>query len=204
MMLDQQAAMGLAPSQAAYQMQSGLDQSLANQQALAGGARGAAGLALAGTNMAANSANMQNQTYNQAAALRAQEMAQGRGAYSNDTNNLVNQTANRLGLANNMAMGNAGQFTNYNLGVGGVGASYGNTGLGYNNGAQNWWQTGMGPMNQNLTSATTTGGQNVQASTGTQDTNAGVGQANTAAKAGQVNKIIDTVTGAATNGLNKT
>ncbi len=94
--LMQGAAMGNAPSQASIQMQNGLNQSLAGQIAAANSARGGgANVALAQRNAAAGGDQMRSQMMGQQAALRANEMAQARGAYSNaaDTYRSANQAA---------------------------------------------------------------------------------------------------------------
>jgi len=135
--LAREAAMGLTPSAAAYQMQSGLDQSLAAQQAQMGGARGSAGIALASGNAASNSANLMNQTYNQAAQLRAQEMANATGLYGGLAGQQRSQDQNRLSMGNQMSQYNAGLNDQYKLGMLNAGSQYGNLGLGYYNGAQN-------------------------------------------------------------------
>lgn len=122
--LHREAAMGMAPSEAAFLMQSGLDRSLANQQALAGSARGAAGIALAGQNAQANAASMQNQAFTQAGALRAAEMAQARGAYGDMSNQVRGQDQNRLGMGNQMSQFNAGLDDQYRLGMGQLGLGY--------------------------------------------------------------------------------
>lgn len=139
MELQRQAAMGRAPSFAQLQMRQGLDQSLGAQQGIAGSARGAGALALAGGNMAGNAAALQNQGAMNSSMLRAQEMANARGAYGDMSNQVGAQSLQRLGLKNNMAMNNANNQNAYNLGVGQVGASYGATGLGYEKAGQDPW-----------------------------------------------------------------
>ncbi len=133
--LQREAAMGYAPSQAAYQMQDGLNQSLAAQQAMQGSARGNAGIAMASANAASNGAALQNQTYNQAAALRAQEMATARGMYGGLAGDVRTRDQSRLGMATDVDKFNATDATNNRLGAGDLGAKYGNLGLGYYNGA---------------------------------------------------------------------
>lgn len=115
--LAREAAMGRAPSAAAYQMQAGLDQSLANQQAMVGGARGGAGLALASANQGANAANLQSQAFNSASQLRANEMAQGRAQYGQLSGQMREQDQNRLNMGNQMAQFNAGLNDQYRLGM---------------------------------------------------------------------------------------
>jgi len=76
-------ANGLHPSIAQNQMANGLNSSLAAQQAAANGTRGGAqNLAMAQRQAATNGQQMQMQGGNQQNLLRAQEMTQARGAYS--------------------------------------------------------------------------------------------------------------------------
>ncbi len=135
LMLQREAAMGNAPSAAAYQMQRGLDQSLGAQQAQMGAARGNAGIALASSGAAANSANLMNQTYNQAGQLRAQEMSNARGQYGELASQQRGQDLNRLGMGNDMANRNADRNDAYRLGAGGLANQFGNQGLGWYNGS---------------------------------------------------------------------
>lgn len=79
--LERQAAYGQAPSAAQIQMQQGLGQALANQQALASSARGAGAMGVAQANAAQGAASLQAQTVGNTGALRAQEMAGARQAY---------------------------------------------------------------------------------------------------------------------------
>jgi hypothetical protein len=79
----QDAAMGNAPSVAQLQMQQGLQQSTAAQQALGNSARGGPGAWAAAQRNAANQmAQMQQTGVGQQAQLRAGEMANARGAYA--------------------------------------------------------------------------------------------------------------------------
>lgn len=137
--LASEAAMGQAPSEAAYQMQYGLDQGLAAQQAQMGSARGNAGIALASGNAAANSANMMNQTYMQAGQLRAAEMAQARGLYGGLSGQQREQDQSRLQQGSQMSQFNAGLNDQYSLGMGNLANQasqnqlgwYGQAGTGY-------------------------------------------------------------------------
>jgi hypothetical protein len=122
--LAREAAMGMAPSEAAYMMQRGLDQSTAQQAAMAGGARGAAGLATAQTNAGANVANMQQNTFTQAGQLRAQEMAAGRGLYGGLAGQQREQDQQRLGMSNQMGQFNAQNNDAYRLGMAGTAAQF--------------------------------------------------------------------------------
>ncbi len=77
----QSAAQGNQPSAAAIMMKQGNDQAVANQMAMAAGARGPAAMANAQQAAMGNASNMSAQNQNNIGALRAQEMAQARGAY---------------------------------------------------------------------------------------------------------------------------
>lgn len=142
MQLLQNAAQGQSPSEAAYLMQSGLNTSLAQQQAIAGGARGAGGIALAGQNMAANNASLNNQAFTQAGALRANEMAAARGAYSGAMNQATDQYGNlsstvrnqdltRLAQADQVGQFNSTNNDAYKVAMGGLANNYGQTGAQY-------------------------------------------------------------------------
>lgn len=105
------AAEGNAPSVAEIQQREGLNAAMRNQQALAGGARGAAGLAGAQYGAAQNTAMMQQQGIGQASALRAGEMANARGAYGQMGLGMGAQDLSAAGLYGQQAMGfeNLGQ-----------------------------------------------------------------------------------------------
>lgn len=127
--LAREAAMGQAPSEAAYMMQAGLDRGLANQQAIAGGARGAGGIALAGGQSAGNAAAMQNQAYTAAGQMRAGEMNAARGLYGGLAGTMREQDQSRLKLGNDMSTYNAGANDNYQLGMGQLGIGQTNSGI---------------------------------------------------------------------------
>lgn len=127
-----QAAMGNAPSVAARQMQAGLDSAVAGQQSGMGSARGAAGLALAGSNANANVANLQNQTFNQASQLRAQEMAQARGQYQAGSDALRQADQGRLQMGNQMGQFNANLNDQYKFGMGQLGQGFQGAAQGWN------------------------------------------------------------------------
>jgi hypothetical protein len=120
------AALGQAPSVAQNQLQAGFNQAAAQQAALAGGARGSAALANAQANAAANVANLQQGTNQQAAMLRAQEMAEARGAFGGMAGQLRGYDQARLNMGNQMAMANAAQRNQYALGMGGLSVGMGN------------------------------------------------------------------------------
>lgn len=169
--LARQAAMGNAPSVAARQMQAGLDQAVAGQQSAMGSARGAAGLALAGSNAQASVANLQNQTFNQAAQLRAQEMATARGQYQAGSDSLRQADQGRLQMGNQMGQFNANLNDQYRMGMGQLG-------LGYQQAQQGWNQATMDPWKAQMQAD----GQNQQINADSynqaQAINAGVSQGN--------------------------
>jgi hypothetical protein len=122
-----QAAMGNAPSAAQAQLQAGLNQSQAQAQAMANSTRGQFGLANAQRAAMGAQANMASQASNQAAQLRANEMANARSAYAQGTQAAGNlqasgaqaygafanqQNANAIGAAQNY-----GQYANQQFGA---------------------------------------------------------------------------------------
>lgn len=141
--LSREAAMGMAPSAAAYQMQSGLDQATAQQAAMAGGARGAAALANAQGNAGNNVAALQNQAYNQGGQLRAQEMANARTQYGQMADTQRAQDQSRLQMGNQMSQYNAGANDQYKLGMG-------NLANGASAQAQGWYNAAQNPLNQQM------------------------------------------------------
>lgn len=101
--LDQQAAMGNAPSAAEAQFGRNLGQSINSQAAIANSARGGgAGLAAAQRTGATTAAGMSAQGAQDAAALRAQEMATARAQYGQ-------QAVSQQGLDTSTALGVSGQ-----------------------------------------------------------------------------------------------
>lgn len=138
-----QAAEGKTPSEAAYLMQSGLNRAIANQSALTGSVRGANAMALAQGNQGANVANLQQQAYNDAGALRAKEMAEARSLYGNLAGNLRAGDMSRLNAGNQMSQFNADLNDRYALGMANAGNAASNTGLG-------WYSASMDPMKQQL------------------------------------------------------
>lgn len=126
-----QGALGNQPSVAAYQLQSGLDRALANQSAIAGGARGAAGLATAQQNAAAAGANLQNQAFTEAGRLRAQEIQGYTGMYGQLAGQQREQDQARLGMGNQMSQFNAQNQTQRQLGFGQLANESQRTGQGW-------------------------------------------------------------------------
>ena len=123
---NQAAAIGLAgtlargqqPSAAAYQLQNGLNQASAQQSAFAHGARGSASLATAGTDAAANTANLQQNAYAQGGILKSRDMATGRGMLGSMLGQQRDQDNSRIGMANDMGQYNANANDQYSLGMG--------------------------------------------------------------------------------------
>lgn len=180
--LAREAALGQAPSQAAYQLQSGLDRSLAQQQAIAGGARGNAGIALASANANAAGANLQNQAFNQAGQLRAQEMADARNLYGGLASNMRSQDQNRLQMGNQMSQYNAGLNDQYRLGMGQLANQYNQSGLG-------WYQASMNPYDKQGQLGMQTGMTNADSYNQAEARRAGISQANTDARARQNDRL---------------
>lgn len=169
--LAREAAMGQAPSEAAYLMQQGLNQGAAAQASQAGSARGASAIAQAQGNAAGNTAALQQNAYNQGAALRAQEMATGRSQYGGLSGQQREQDLQRLGMGNQMSQFNANLNDQYRMGMGGLGAQYGNQGLG-------WYQASQNPYNQQLNADTQREGIAAESYNQSNLANAGVSQAN--------------------------
>lgn len=124
-------ALGNQPSEAAYQLQSGLDKAIGGQQSLSGSARGAAGIANASANAGANVAALQNQAFTEAGRLRAQEIAGYTGMYGNLAGQQRSQDQNRLNMGNQMSQFNAQNTTQRQLGFGQLGNDSRRTSQGY-------------------------------------------------------------------------
>ena len=130
-----QGMMGNQPSEAAYMLQGGLDKAIAGQQAMAGGARGGAGMALAQGNMGANAAALQNQAFNQAGQLRAGEISNYANMYGQLAGQQRQQDQGRLGMGNQMSQFNANQNDQYKFGMANAANQYGQQGQGWYQGA---------------------------------------------------------------------
>lgn len=102
------AARGEAPSQAEIQMQIGLEQAANQQMAAARSARGGLGAQMLAERNAANQgALMQQAGINQQAALRAQEMAAARQAYTQGAQGLRGADISAMSLADQMEIQDA-------------------------------------------------------------------------------------------------
>lgn len=100
----QQAAMGNAPSQAAIMMSRGNDQAMANTMSLAAGARGAGAMAGAQQQAMGVNSNMATQNIGNMGALRAQEMANARGAYMGGATGIRGQDQSQAQYDSGLAM----------------------------------------------------------------------------------------------------
>jgi hypothetical protein len=168
--LQREAAMGQAPSEAAWLMQQGLDQGMAGQASMAGSARGAAAIAQAQGNAAANVAGMQGQAYNQAGQLRAAEMAHARGAYGDLASQQRAQDQNRLGMASDMSNRNADRNDQWRLGMGQLGVAN-------DQNAQGWYGAASDLEKSQLGANLATEGMRADQHSGQQALAAGQGQA---------------------------
>lgn len=140
-------AQGMNPSQGAYQLQRGLNQGIAQQNAAAAGARGSAALATSGADRNANVANAQQQAWTSGRALAANDMAQGRAMYNGMANQQRQQDQDRLGLANQMSNYNDQANDKYKLGMGQAGVGLAGSAMGGNQNDLGYYQAGMNPIN---------------------------------------------------------
>ncbi|MBK6806735.1 MAG: hypothetical protein IPG84_18755 [Betaproteobacteria bacterium] len=92
------AANGAAPSAAMQQLQIGQDAAARSQEGLRAAARGASGVALADYNAAGNIAAGQQAANAQASMVRAQEMAEARGAFMGGANAARGQNIQAAGI----------------------------------------------------------------------------------------------------------
>ncbi len=125
----QQAAQGNAPSAAAQMMQQGNDQAVANQMAMAAGARGAGAMAGAQQQAQGNAANMSTQNQNNMGVLRAQEMAQARGAYGNMASGIRGQDQGQAQFGANLELQQRGLNQQGQLGFEGMAQHVGDSAL---------------------------------------------------------------------------
>lgn len=101
----QQAAEGKGPSAASSVMQAGLDRSLSDQLAAANSTRGAFGAANAGRQAVQAGALQQQQSANQAATLRAQEMQAAQAQFAGASNAAVGANTGAFGAESGLALG---------------------------------------------------------------------------------------------------
>ncbi len=151
---NQQAALGLAgtlargqqPSQAAYQLQSGLNQATAQQTAIGRSARGSAAIATAGADAAANRANLQQNAYTQGGMLKSQDMAQGRGMLASQLGTVRDQDNQRIGQANTISQYNGQANDAYKLGMGNAAVGFGDVANQQGGQDQQLYHQGMQPV----------------------------------------------------------
>ncbi len=209
-----QAAQGNAPSAAQYMMNSGMNTAMANQQAIAGGARGSGALALAGGNMAGNQAAMQSQAYNQGGQLRAQEMATARDQYGQlagaqrgqDQSRLAQSTANtqfNANVNNSVGAQNMDRDAQYRVGMGNTSANLRGAATAAENGASNALTGAQHPYDAQLGANTTMQGLRGTSYDTNEQTKAGIMGGNADRKAAQTNKWIDAGTGLVSSLLTK-
>ena len=139
-------AAGNTPSAAAMQLQRGLNTATAQQTAMGRSARGGAAIASAGSNAAANTANLQQNAFTQGGLLRARDMSQGRGLLGSALGQAQSQDEARMGEANRVGQFNS-QFRDQSA------LNWGNAalGLGEVENAQqsqdlDWYRGGMAPV----------------------------------------------------------
>ncbi len=137
-------ARGNTPSVGAYQLQSGLNQATAQQRAMSRSARGGAALATAGTDAAANTANLQQNAFSQGKILAAQDMTAGRNLYGSALGQQRDQDNARIGIGNTISQANAEQNDKYSLGMGGAAVGMGGAGNGASAQDLQYYQGGMG------------------------------------------------------------
>ncbi len=210
--LAESAANGNQPSAAQYTMNQGLNTAMANQQAIAGGARGAGGLALAGGNMAGNQAAMQSQAYNQGGQLRAQEMAQARDLYGNLAGQQRGQDLSRIATGNQNTQFNSGQSLtadmanktndiNYRLGSGNTAVGAYNASTGAVNAGNSALSGATHGYDSTLDSKTKMQGLRGTSYDSAQQTRAGITGQNADRSAAQGNKVIDFLGNVVQSGL---
>ncbi len=140
-------ARGQGPSQAAYQLQNGLNMASDMQTSLGRSGRGSAALATGVANTQANTANLQQNAYTQAGALKAQDMTTGRGLYGSLVGTQREQDTARIGQANEMGQYNAQANDQYALGMGNAALGFGQAGLAQSGMDLSNYQQGMNPVN---------------------------------------------------------
>ncbi len=135
--LMQSAAQGNAPSQAEYMMRQGNNQAMANSLSLAAGARGAGAMAGAQQSALGQNAAMATNNISQMGALRANEMAQARGAYGALGTSIREGDARGMGMMDartqygaDLAMRNRQQALNGQLGYEQMGYNVNNAQMG--------------------------------------------------------------------------
>lgn len=136
-------ARGTQPSQAAYQLQHGLNQASDQQTAMGRSARGGAAIATAGANAQANQAALQQNAYTQAGILKAQDMSMGRGMLGSQLQQQRDQAGQRLGQANLLGQNNSDRNDKFAIGMGQAAAGLGDVANQQQQQDLQWYQGGM-------------------------------------------------------------
>lgn len=131
--LARRQAMGLTPGAGVQSLQRNLAQTSQQQSAMAAGARGSAGIAVAQQNAAANKSNLQQNAFSGAGMMRSQDMAAGRGLYGTLTGQARAQDQQALGYANEFGQANAKAADDYQLGMGKAAVGFGQVANAQNN-----------------------------------------------------------------------
>lgn len=140
-------ARGNQPSVAAYQLQNGLNQGLAQQRSMGVSGRGGAALATAGADAGANAAAMQQNAWTAGGMLRSQDMATGRGMLGSALGQQQDQNNAQIGEANSVNQANAANKDQYQLGMGQAAVGFGQVGNAQEQQDQGIYAQGMAPVN---------------------------------------------------------
>jgi hypothetical protein len=141
-----QLARGNTPSAAAYQLQAGLNQGLAQQRSMGVSARGGAALATAGADTGANTAALQQNAWTQGGMLRSQDMAAGRGMLGSALGQQQDQNNQQISEADSINQANASNRDTSALGFAGAGVGLGQVGNAQQQQNQGIYASGMNPV----------------------------------------------------------
>ena len=144
--LAQRLATGNGPSEAAYQLQHGLDQGVAQQRSMASSGRGFGALATGQAAGRENTANLQQNAFTQGGLLRSQDMTTGRGLLGTALSTQRDQDNAAIGQANDMSQFNATQADKNTLGMGQAGVALGDAGNAQNAQDLGYYNQGMNPV----------------------------------------------------------
>ncbi len=146
--LDRQAALGNAPSEAAFQTRQGMNDIAGQRAGAVGGARGLSGLTGA---QGASSAGAGAAAGNLAAAggmARSKEIGDAIGMYGSQAGSLHQQDFNRLGINDDLQMGNAQNNVNWKLGNANLATQQGQLGNAYGATDAGWQAQAMAPADK--------------------------------------------------------
>ena len=127
--LSRDAAMGNAPSAAAYQTSIGMGDVQSNQVANMGGARGLAGLTGAQTQGSASAGMAAGNVASQGGLARSKEIGDAIGMYGSQAGTVRDQDLSRLGQNSQNAMFNVKANDDWRIGSGNLAASQGRLGV---------------------------------------------------------------------------